>query len=170
MILSKKLSPIVCVVLMMGCGYQMVGKETHISPGLNSIAIPTFKNLTYEPGIEVQFTQGFLREFILDRRVKVVDRAEADSILEGVVVSYNLFSVAYDRSGFVSEYQINVLVGLALKKKTGEVIWEEKSLFETLWFRASSDVLVNEANKTAALQRIGRLIAERIRNRFFYNF
>ncbi len=170
MILSKKLLPIVCLVLLMGCGYQMVGKETHIPPGLNSIAIPTFKNLTFEPGIEVQFTQGFLREFILDRRVKVVDRAEADSLLEGVVVSYNLFSVAYDKSGFVSEYQINVLVSLALKKRTGEVIWEEKSLFETLWFRASSDVLVNEANKAAALQRIGRLIAERIRNRFFYNF
>ena len=154
----------------MGCGYQMVGKETHIPPALNSIAIPTFKNLTFEPGIEVQFTQGFLREFILDRRVKVVDRSEADSILEGTVISYNLFSVAYDRSGFVSEYQINVLVRLALKKRTGEMIWQENGLSETLWFRASSDVLVNEANRTAALQRIGRLIAERIRNRFFYNF
>jgi len=154
----------------MGCGYQMVGKETHIPPALNSIAIPTFKNLTFEPGIEVQFTQGFLREFILDRRVKVVDRSEAASILEGTVISYNLFSVAYDRSGFVSEYQINVLVRLALKKRTGEMIWQENGLSETLWFRASSDVLVNEANRTAALQRIGRLIAERIRNRFFYNF
>jgi hypothetical protein len=111
-----------------------------------------------------------LREFILDRRVKVVDRTEADSILEGTVISYNLFSVAYDRSGFVSEYQINVLVRLALKKRTGEMIWQENGLSETLWFRASSDVLVNEANRTAALQRIGRLIAERIRNRFFYNF
>jgi outer membrane lipopolysaccharide assembly protein LptE/RlpB len=159
-----------CLFLLMGCGYQMVGKETHIPPGLNSIAIPTFKNLTYEPGIEVQFTQGFLREFILDRRVKVVDRTEADSTLEGTVVSYDLYSVAYDRSGFVQEYQINVLMRLALKKRTGEVIWEENSVYETLWFRASSDALVNEANKTAALQRIGRLIAERIRNRFFYNF
>jgi outer membrane lipopolysaccharide assembly protein LptE/RlpB len=165
----KKLLPIVCVVLLMGCGYQMVGKETHIPPGLNSIAIPTFKNLTFEPGVEVQFTQGFLREFILDRRVKVVDRAEADSILEGTVISYNIYAVAFDRGGFVSEYQINMLVRVTLKKRTGEVIWDE-TLYETLWFRASSVILVNEANKTAALQRIGRLIAERIRSRFFYNF
>jgi len=170
MILSKKLLPIVCVVLLMGCGYQMVGKETHIPPGLNSIAIPTFKNLTFEPGIEVQFTQGFLRDFILDRRVKVVDREEADSILEGAVLAFNIFSVSYDRSGFVLEYQINVLLSLTLKKRTGEVLWQEKGLSENLWFRASSDVLINEANKAAAIQRIGRLMAERVRNRFFYNF
>lgn len=170
MILSKKLLLIVCVVLLMGCGYQMVGKETHIPPGLNSIAIPTFKNLTFEPGIEVQFTQGFLRDFILDRRVKVVDREEADSILEGAVLAFNIFSVSYDRSGFVLEYQINVLLSLTLKKRTGEVLWQEKGLSENLWFRASSDVLINEANKAAAIQRIGRLMAERVRNRFFYNF
>ncbi|PIX22028.1 MAG: hypothetical protein COZ69_12140, partial [Deltaproteobacteria bacterium CG_4_8_14_3_um_filter_45_9] len=90
-----------CLFLLMGCGYQMVGKETHVPPGLNSIAIPTFKNQTFEPGIEVPFTQGFLKEFILDRRVKVVDRTGADSILEGIVKSFNIYSVSYDKAGFV---------------------------------------------------------------------
>jgi len=167
LLLSLSLS---CFLLMMGCGYQMVGKETHVPPGLNSIAIPTFKNQTFEPGIEVQFTQGFLKEFILDRRVNVVDRAQADSVLEGIVLSFNFFSVAYDRSGLVLEYQVNVLLDLTLKKRTGEVLWTEKGLSETWWFRASSDVLLNEANKAAALQQIGRLAAERIKTRFFYNF
>jgi outer membrane lipopolysaccharide assembly protein LptE/RlpB len=156
--------------LLMGCGYQMVGKETQVPPGLASVAIPTFKNLTYEPGIEIQFTQGFLREFILDRRVNVVDRAQADSVLEGVVLYYNIISVAYDKSGLALEYQINVLLDLTLKKRTGDVLWHEKGLSETWWFRASSDVLVNEANKAAALQQIGRLAAERIKARFFYDF
>jgi outer membrane lipopolysaccharide assembly protein LptE/RlpB len=159
-----------CLFLLMGCGYQMVGKETHVPAGLASIAIPTFKNVTFEPGIEVPFTQGFLKELILDRRVKVVDRTDADSILEGVVMTFNIFAVSFDKSGFVLEYQIAVLLNLTLKKRTGEVLWEEKNLSETLWFRASSDALTNEANKAAALQRIGRLIAERLRNRFFYNF
>jgi hypothetical protein len=148
----------------------MVGKETHVPPGLDSVAIPTFKNLTYEPGIEIQFTQGFLREFILDRRVNVVDRAQADSVLEGIVLYYNLWSVAYDKSGLVAEYQINVLLDLTLKKRTGDIVWQEKGLSETWWFRASSDILVNEANKAAALQQIGRLAAERIKARFYYNF
>lgn len=163
---------IVCFSFFMplGCGYQMVGKETHAPPGLNSLAIPTFKNQTYEPGIEVPFTQGFLREFIRDRRVNVVDRTKADSVLEGVIKSFNIFSVSYDKSGLALEYEIRVVLDLILKKRTGEILWEEKNFSEIRWFRASSNVLANEANKAVALQQIGRFSAERIRNRFFYNF
>ena len=160
----------ICLVLTIGCGYQMVGKETHVPPGLNSVAIPTFKNQTFEPGIEVPFTQAFLREFIQDRRVNVVDRAEADSVLEGVIKYFRIYSVSYDKSGFVMEYQTDIMLDLTLKKRTGEVLWEEKGFSETRWFRASSNVLTNETNKAAALQQIGRFMAERIRNRFFYNF
>jgi len=154
----------------LGCGYQMVGKETHVPPGLNSLAVPTFKNKTFEPGIEVPFTQGFLREFIRDRRVNMVDRTRADSVLEGVIKTFNISSVSYDKSGLVLEYQVGVVLDLTLKKRTGEVLWEEKNFSETRWFRASPDVLTNEANKATALQQIGGFTAERIRNRFFYNF
>jgi outer membrane lipopolysaccharide assembly protein LptE/RlpB len=165
-----KFLSIIWVVLIWGCGYQMVGKETHVPPGLNSIAIPTFKNQTFEPGIEVPFTQAFLREFILDKRIKVVDRSEADSTLEGVIKSFNIYSVSYDRSGLVLEYQTTVVMDLTLKKQTGETLWIERDLSETYWYRSSSNILASEANKATAIQQIGRFVAERIRNRFFYQF
>ena len=158
------------MVLITGCGYQMVGKKTHVPPGLNSVAIPTFKNQTFEPGIEIPFTQAFLREFIQERRVNVVDRAEADSVLEGIIKQFSIYSVSYDKSGFVMEYQTNVVLDLTLKDRAGKVIWEEKEISETRWFRASSSVLTNEANKQAAIQDTGRFVAERLRSRFFYNF
>ena len=161
---------IVCVVLITGCGYQMVGKETHVPPGLNSVAIPTFKNQTFEPGIEVPFTQAFLREFIRDRRVNVVSRVEADSVLEGVIKDFSIYSVSYDQSGYAIEYQTYVVLDLTLKKRTGEVLWVEKDFSESRWFRASTSVLTSEANKQVAIQETGRFVAERLRNRFFYNF
>jgi len=169
-IIIKKFLPILCMVLIMACGYQMVGKETHVPPGLNSVAIPTFKNRTYEPGIEVPFTQAFLKEFILDRRVNVVDRAQADSLLDGVITDFRIYSVSYDQSGLALEYQTSVVLDLTLKDRTGKVLWEQKNFSETQWFRASSNVLTSEVNKAAAIQKIGRLVAERLRNRFFYNF
>ncbi len=159
-----------CFLLLTGCGYQMVGKETHLPPGLTSVAIPTFANQTFEPNIEVPFTQGFLREFIQDRRVKVVDRGDADSILEGIITYFSIASVSYDRSGFVLEYQTTIILDVTLKKKTGEIIWKESNLSETRWYRASPNVLFYEANKAAAIQQIGTFVAERVRNRFFYNF
>jgi outer membrane lipopolysaccharide assembly protein LptE/RlpB len=160
----------ICMLLLVACGYQMVGKETHVPPGLSSVAIPTFKNRTYEPGIEVPFTQAFLREFILDRRVNVVDRAQADSLLEGIITDFRIYSVSYDRSGLALEYQTIVMLDLTLKDRTGKVLWEQKNFSETQWFRASSNVLTSEVNRTAAIQQIGRLVAERVRNRFFYKF
>ncbi len=170
MFLVKKMLPIICMVLLMGCGYQMVGKETHVPPGLNSIAIPTFKNRTFEPGIEIPFTQAFLREFIQDRRVSVVGRAEASSVLEGVVKYFRIYSVSYDPSGFVQEYQTDVILDITLKDRAGKVLWQEIDFAEHAWFRASSSGLINEANKQAAIQEAGRLLAGRIRNRFFYDF
>jgi outer membrane lipopolysaccharide assembly protein LptE/RlpB len=161
---------IFCLVLYGGCGYQLVGKETHVPPGMTSVAIPTFVNQTFEPGIEVPFTQAFLREFIRERRVKVLDRGEADSTLEGIIKYFNIASVSYDQSGFVLEYQTTVIVDLILRKRTGELIWKENDLSETRWYRASSNVLFNEASKAAAIQQIGTFVAERVRNRFFYNF
>jgi outer membrane lipopolysaccharide assembly protein LptE/RlpB len=162
---------IICLVVLAACGYRMVGKETHVPPGLNSVAVPTFKNRTYEPGIEVPFTQAFLKEFILDRRVNVVDRAQADSLLEGIITDFKIYSVSYDRSGLVLVYQTTVTLDLTLKDRTGKVLWEQKDFSETTWFRASSSsILINEANKRAAIQETGRLVAGRLRNRFFYNF
>ncbi len=162
--------PIVSMVLLMGCGYQMVGKETHVPPGLNSVAIPTFKNLTFEPGIEIPLTQAFLREFIQDRRVNVVSRGEASSILEAMVKYFRIYSVSFDASGFVQEYQTDVILDISLKDREGKVLWQEKDFTEHSWFRASSSGLLNEANKQAAIQEAGKLIAGRVKYRFFYNF
>ncbi|MGZ3538869.1 MAG: LPS assembly lipoprotein LptE [Thermodesulfobacteriota bacterium] len=170
MFLVKKMLPIIAMVLLVGCGYQMVGKETHIPPGLNSVAVPTFKNQTFEPGIEIPLTQAFLREFIQDRRVNVVGRAEASSVLEGVVKYFRIYSVSYNASGFVQEYQTDVILDITLKDREGKVLWQEKDFTEHAWFRASSSGLINEANKQAAIQEAGKLIAGRIKYRFFYNF
>lgn len=159
-----------CLFLLVACGYQMVGKETHLPPGITSVAIPTFVNQTFEPGIEVPFTQGFLKEFIQDRRVKVVGRNEADSVLEGVIKSFQLYSVSYDQSGVALEYQASVVLDLALKRKNGETLWVEKNLYDNRTYRTSTSIIVSESNKAAAIQSLGKFIAERMRNRFFYNF
>jgi outer membrane lipopolysaccharide assembly protein LptE/RlpB len=168
--LLKWLTAIFCILLIWGCGYQMVGKETHVPPGLTSVAIPTFLNKTLEPGVEVPFTQGFLREFINDRRVNVVDRQKADSVLEGVIKSLRIYSVSYDESGIALEYQTTVVIDLTLKKRTGEVLWREENLSETRYYRTSLSVLTSESNRATAIQQIGSFMAGRIRNRFFYDF
>ena len=171
MIFRKRLLLLLlCLVLLGGCGYHLAGKETHSPPGVRSIAIPTLKNQTLEPGIETHFTQAFLRQFILDRRVNVVDRKEADSILEGTIKSFYLLSTSYDKSGFATEFQTVVVMDIALKRRNGEILWKEKDLLERAWYRTSPSAIASEDNKQNAIQKVAESVAERVRNRFFYNF
>jgi outer membrane lipopolysaccharide assembly protein LptE/RlpB len=161
---------LVCLVLVGGCGYHLAGKETHSPPGVRSVAIPTLKNQTLEPGIETHFTHAFLRQFILDRRVNVVDRKEADSILEGTIKSFYLLSTSYDKAGFATEFQTVVVMDISLKRRNGEILWNEKDLLERAWYRTSLSAIASEDNKQNAIQKVAESLAERVRNRFFYNF
>lgn len=161
---------LIVVLIGVGCGYKLVGRETHLPAGIGSIAIPTFKNRTLEPGVEIPFTQAFLREFLRDQRVKVTGREEADAILDGVIKSYEYYSVAYDRSGLASEYRATVILDLTLRRRSGEVIWKENDLSETKTYRVSTVTAMSESNKNLALREIAALAAGRVRNRFFYNF
>jgi outer membrane lipopolysaccharide assembly protein LptE/RlpB len=167
---KRWLSVLICLGLLWGCGYHVAGKETHTPPGLKSVAIPTLKNQTLEPGIETHFTQAFLRQFIKDRRVKVVDRKEADAVLEGTIKSFYLLSSAYDRSGFATEFQTIVVMDIALKKRNGEILWKENDLLERAWYRTSPSVVISEDNKQNAIQKVAESVGERMLNRFFYNF
>jgi len=173
----KSFMTVICLFLVTACGYQLSGKGTHVPPGITSLAIPTFVNQTLEPGIEIPFTQGFLREFLFDSRVRISGRSEADAVLEGIIKSFRLQSVSYDRSGFVLEYETIVTVDLMLKKKDGEVMWRLDNLSEARWYRASFGEVVpstggilNEASKDTAVQETGKFMAERVKSRFFYNF
>jgi outer membrane lipopolysaccharide assembly protein LptE/RlpB len=168
---SKKLLLLfLSLVFLGGCGYKLAGKETHLPPGVGSVAIPTLINKTLEPGIEIVFTQAFLKEFIKDRRVQVVDRREADSIFEGIIKSFVIISVSYDKSGYALEYQTIVTVDITLKRQNGEVLWKEKDLMERAWYRTNPSVIGNEDNRVNAIQQVAQSLAERILNRFYYNF
>jgi len=141
-----------------------------VPPGVRSVAIPTLVNQTLEPGIEIVFTQAFLKEFIKDRRVRVVDRREADSIFEGVIKSLIILSVSYDKSGYALEYQTIVMMDITLKRQNGEVLWKEKDLIERAWYRTNPTVIGNEDNRVNAIQKVAQSLAERVLNRFYYNF
>lgn len=159
-----------CFSFLWGCGYRLVGKETHLPPGIASLAVPTFGNQTLEPGVEIGFTQAFLKEFIRDRRITIVNKAEADAVLEGAIKSIHFQSVSYDAHGLVQEYQTIVTVDLVLKGRGGEILWRENGLTESRWYRTTSKILQNEFNRAAAIQDAASLMAERVRQRFFYNF
>ncbi len=154
-----------------GCGYRFGGEGFGPSPEIRSVVIPTFINETYEAGIETIVTNALLRELIKDRRLKVVGEDEADAIMEGKVISFSISSVAYDPTGVVSQYRARVALDVLLKRnRTGEILWSERGITESNVYRVSSDVLLTEAEKERAIEKIAGELARRIRRRLFEGF
>jgi hypothetical protein len=72
------------------CAYHPGFGDRQIPGGYRSIAVPVFKNNTHEAGVEVFFTNAFIREMQRSKIGLLSDRNSAQVTVEGVVdgISY----------------------------------------------------------------------------------
>jgi len=154
-----------------GCGYRLEGRETSLPPEIQTIAVPTLANQTLEAGIENVFTTALVREFNRDRRLRLVRAKEGDSILRGSIQDFSVSSVTYDDAGFVVEYRVEVTMEVSLRRvDTDEVLWQTGPIREIETYRATSNVLTNEARKREAVEQIARELAETVHDRIVDRF
>ena len=125
----------------LGCGYR-VGSilPTHIK----TIVIPTFRNSTPEPGVEVGVTNEIINQFQIDGTLRVVeaDDESADVRLDGEIVEYRREPLRFTGTDFreVSEYRLRLITHLSLiDLRAGKPMWENRSVEgETTYFTAGS--------------------------------
>lgn len=128
-----------CVLAASGCGYH-VRAESNAPAGVRTIAVPTFQNKTYEPGLELSFTERLRGELARGGAVQLaLDTKRADAILSGEVLSFRAVptvlvplpsvpgtSGKQDRR-LPTRYRAIVEVRVALVSvATGEVLWEDR--------------------------------------------
>ena len=71
----------------MGCaGYQLGPVKPKLMEGVQTIAVPTFKNETLEPRVEVLLASAVIKQIQQDGTYRVVRENEADAVLEGQLV------------------------------------------------------------------------------------
>src|SRR5688500_9659695 len=72
---------------MMGCaGYQIGPVKPKLMEGVQTIAVPTFKNDTLEPRVEVLLASAVIKQIQQDGTYRVVRENEADAVLEGQLI------------------------------------------------------------------------------------
>jgi hypothetical protein len=120
------------------------------------------ENMTKEPNLTSIFTSALRREFIFRREVEIVPEERAEASLQGSIDSINIVSTAYDSTGRASEYDITVTLDVRLVRRgTNAILWKGDKISGTWHYKASFDVMVNEANKNAAIQKIATDLAEK---------
>jgi outer membrane lipopolysaccharide assembly protein LptE/RlpB len=158
----------VAVGVLAGCGYTVGGT---LPPHIRTVAVTVFANHTREPAVEGPITAAVVDALSSSGRVRVVPRAEADAVLEGEIVGYQIQALAVDRRSNISEYRLLVTVNLRFRDlRQGTLLWREDGLQEQADFRVAGAVAATIAREEGALRLaaldIGRKIVSLALDRF----
>ncbi len=116
-----------------GCAYHFSSQYRRLPGGYDRIAVPMFKNITAETGIETFFTSAMIEELQRDQFSKVVTKEDAQVILEGTLASVEFAqggalsdTKLTDRKVYlVSEYRAYVTVSMSLKRVSDQkLLWQ----------------------------------------------
>ena len=153
--------------LMVGCSYRMGEVSPDIGPSGASgirIVVPIFENLTFEPLLERQAADA-IKEELITRGWNVVNRAqEADAVLRGKILAFELIPLSLDPQGQVEEYRVHLTVSMVLTTPppSSRLIWSESAWEETSDFHASNDPAVQRINEDRSVREASRRLAVRL--------
>ena len=74
-------------VALTGCGYRLGVDRPSKMAGFTKLAVPTFKNETLEPRLEVLLTNAVIKKLQMDGAYKIVSVADADAVLYGTITN-----------------------------------------------------------------------------------
>jgi hypothetical protein len=154
--------------LLAGCGYSLRG---NLPPHIRSVAVPTFRNKTQEPAVESVITSAVVNAFVSSGKLRVVPVDQADSILDGEIVGYDIQSIAVDRRINAREYRLLVTMNLELRDvRQGGLLFRQEGLSEKADFRVSGQVSETISREDSAVRQaavdIGRRIVNLVVDRF----
>jgi outer membrane lipopolysaccharide assembly protein LptE/RlpB len=156
------------VAALAGCGYSTKG---NLPNHIKSVAVPVFKNKTNQPAIESTITAAVVNAFNFSGKLKVVPAGQADSILDGEVVGYDVQTVSVDQRINVRQYRLVVTFNLQFRDvRQGEMLFRQEGLQERADFVVPFDVSATISREEGAVRlaavEIGRRIVNLVVDRF----
>jgi outer membrane lipopolysaccharide assembly protein LptE/RlpB len=153
-----------------GCGYHLARRGTELPADVGTLAVPVFKNETYEPGVEDLVTDALVREFERHRWVRIVPAAEADAVLTGVLKDFVTVPIAFATKDYAVEFRARARCKVQVRSRAGKVLWEDKDVAVDAEYEATPDIFASETNKRRAIARLAADLAEEVHDRLFDGF
>src|SRR5882762_1130892 len=95
---SARLLPLLAgLLLVLGCGYQFLGRASGLPPEIRRITVSTFENNTFEPLLDERLTEAVKKGFLARPRLQLVnDASEADAVFKGKINVFSLTPLSFD--------------------------------------------------------------------------
>ncbi len=143
------------------CGYKVRGAVKPMPQGIQSLGIPTFRNMTPEYRIEQRMTTALLQEFSTRTRIPVHSSSEGvDAVLSGEIRTISLSPVTFGSDTFGSAFLVTVQISVKLVRlKDSTVIWEDPGFLFRERYVLKSTVKEFFSEENPALDRLCKAFA-----------
>lgn len=150
---AGRLLPLLALALLAGgCGYSL---RSSLPAHIKLVHVPTLVNRTQEPGIEDFVTQALTQAVITSGRVRIARNAQdADAVLEGQIIEYNLSSVAFDRNANSTQYRLRIALALTLRDlRKQAILWKQDRIEERSDFNVAGQGSTNISREEQAVKK-----------------
>ena len=143
--MKASLATVFCFALCGCLGYQVGPVKPYYLRDVHTIAVPTFKNRTLVPRIEVLVTDTVIKQLQQDGTFRIVSGDKADATLGGEIFSIIRAPALSARSNVLTttEFSLELTVKYSLTGRFGEQLANSQAVGTTSFF-VSSDVTTDE--------------------------
>lgn len=130
-----------------GCaGYRIGDVKPQYLAAVQSIAVPTFKNQTYLPRIEVLLTNTVIKQLQQDGTFRIADASDADAVLKANIQSVARSPARSLRGNVLATTEFNLTINViyTLVDKSGRVLAGPAGVSGSTNFFVGSDVTTDE--------------------------
>jgi len=156
---------VLTTMMLTGCGYHVVGRNSSLPSGWKTIAVPAFVNRTTHYRIEQRFTAAVIREFLARTSYKIVQNEQAaDGVLHGEVLTIETSPILFDATtGQVTTMLVTVHAKVSLVGRADEkVVFKNDDLVFREEYQISGGVSTFFDEQNPALERMSREFAARV--------
>lgn len=140
--------PLILLLTLCACGYRFTAPGGALPEGIRAVRAPVFDNRTSEPTAEIFFTQAFREQLT---RAGTLGGDEAEAVVEGALESVS-GAPLLTGAARLPTYRLSASVRLRLQ--TGGRVLAETMVSGSEDYLSGADVLLTEANRSAALRRL----------------
>jgi hypothetical protein len=144
--LKASFATVFCLALSGCLGYHVGPVKPYYLRNVHSIAVPTFKNHTLVPRIEVLVTDTVIKQLQQDGTFQIASGDKADATLTGEVTRIARTPARSVRGNVLAttEFALTLSVRYSLTGKNGEQLAAANEAIGTTSFFVSSDVTTDE--------------------------
>ena len=145
--MKRLLVAAIVAVALTGCaGYRLGDVKPHVLRNVKTIAVPTFRNNTYTPRVEVLVTNTIIKQIQQDGTYQITTADRADAVLDGVVIGIGRSPARAVRGNVLaaSEFNLGITVGYTLKTKDGSPVVGPGNISGGTSFFVGNDVTADE--------------------------